>query len=75
MSEPICDAGRKAFFSGRWQTPCPHEGRHALGWPGVEEYLRFCDGHMQALIDAGLIQKSYLTMEELDRLTGAPDDR
>lgn len=50
----ICEAGRTAFFGGKWAEPCEEEAENQISSPH-EETIMLCDKHFQdvtALMDA-----------------------
>lgn len=70
-----CDAGRRAFFGGRWpDLPCMQHGRHVIGAPGPVPAIKLCDKHFIEVYDAGLVTEPNIGEESFRRRYGGPDD-
>lgn len=79
MSELVCDAGRKAFYSGRWMYPCLNQpARHVLAFseelggpqvPGTP-VMRFCDEHAEQLVFDGVIDEALIDNDDWERRVG-----
>jgi hypothetical protein len=59
-----CDAGRTAFFGGRWVLPCPTDvdaaGRiHVIYAEGGQGPIELCDLHFDDVNRAGLVSDPY----------------
>jgi len=67
MDEPtLCDAGRTAFFGGRWGEPCPAPAIHVIGSPDAEP-IRLCDEHFGQVNEAGLVDDVNIGDEDFQR--------
>lgn len=68
LATELCDAGRRAFFGGKWKgiEPCPNIGRHLIGSPGGVQ-LRFCDTHFEEVNAAGLVTEPYVGEQGFER--------
>lgn len=71
-----CDAGRRAFFGGRWQTPCDYVAGdknviHVIGAPGLPlgNEIRLCPKHFEQVADAGLSPREAMSEDEYRRIT------
>jgi hypothetical protein len=58
-----CDAGRVAFFGGRWPLPCPTDvdaaGRIHVIYSESGESIELCDAHFDEVNRAGLVNNPY----------------
>lgn len=71
-----CDAGRTAFYGGRWMLPCLKQPvRHHIAFseeiggprvPGTPT-LKLCDQHAEQLIFDGVIEEALIDNDEWDR--------
>lgn len=83
MSDLVCDAGRTAFYGGRWPYPCLNQpARHVLAFsaklggdrsPGSPT-MRFCDPHMEQLIFDGVVDEVLVENDEWERRAGRRRD-
>lgn len=64
-----CDAGRRAFFGGRWTTPCTYEGDriHIIGSPGIKAAIHLCDRHFLEVSQAGHVEEPFIDEGEFER--------
>lgn len=53
----LCDAGRFAFFGGKWFWPCPLPGIHQVLGHETTPYAEplLCDDHFEQIQAAGLV--------------------
>ncbi len=63
---PLCWAGRKAFFGGRWNhlPPCEQIGRNQIGTELGPACVFLCDEHFDQVNAAGLVTEPYLDPEQ-----------
>lgn len=76
---PLCEAGRTAFFGGRWRgiSPCQQIGRNRISGFGPPIVLNgrelteinLCDEHFRQVNAAGLVTMPYAGYQDPD--TGA----
>jgi hypothetical protein len=70
-----CDAGRTAFFAGRWLLPCPTDvdaaGRiHVIYADGGQGPIELCDAHFDEVNRAGLVSEPYAGREYVAKMIG-----
>lgn len=62
-----CDAGRTAFYGGRWPLPCPTDvdasGRIHVIYAESGEKIELCDIHFDEVNRAGLVSDPYAGRE------------
>lgn len=73
-----CDAGRIAFFGGRWKTPCPVDieaaGRIHVIYAQNGTKLELCDAHFEAVNRANLVTEPYAGRDVVrERIGREPD--
>ena len=66
MPDDLCQAGRSAFFGGRWQDPCPNRAQHYIGSP-ADEPIALCDVHFREAYDANLVSEQNVGEKEYAR--------
>lgn len=60
-----CDAGRSAFFGGKWLKPCKHKAIHYITSPA--SVIKLCDVHFDEANAAGLISEPFIGEDEYNR--------
>jgi cyanophycinase-like exopeptidase len=75
-----CDAGRTAFFGGRWKLPCATDvdatGRiHVIyaGHGAAAVKIELCDKHFDEVNRAGLVTEPYAGRDAVRERTGIED--
>lgn len=66
MPDHVCDAGRSAFFGGRWREPCPNYARHHIASPEADP-ITLCDEHFRQVDEAGMVKEPDLGEQEYER--------
>lgn len=71
-AEGVCDAGRTAFFGGRWMWPCAYDGDiiHVIAAPEHPDGIRLCPRHFEQVLNAGLVDEPFIGEDEFKRRTG-----
>jgi hypothetical protein len=73
-----CDAGRTAFFAGRWALPCATDvdaaGRIHVIYSDSGGKIELCDVHFDEVNRAGLVTAPYIGREGVRSRIGREPD-
>ena len=77
MGDKDCDAGRRAYWGGKWDRPCENRAGHVIltrerGWDGA---VLLCDTHFQQVYRAGLVQDPNVSIADAIRRLGPRPDQ
>jgi len=72
LGQRLCDAGRVAFFGGKWTTACPVPSLHLIASSDEGPFpdVHLCHEHFAEVYRARLIEEPFVEPDEFDRRRG-----